>query len=626
MRGLPPDLKDLKKCSVRIAAKDPQYRANNQKNTGGDAIFLKGMLPSAKFEESVVAFNEIGIKSKETVAVGTSGKLCDAIKTQYAAGAGEALFTLTLYTSSDKAGALFYSSKNFGDNPSNIPRLVVEYTLGTPTLLETLSWSQHQQNPEHTGRTPWIPFKNPSGFTLMPINMQKGSIADYPLIHQGNLYLVNKVEATNYLVAIDFKGKELWRKDIGKGVVQRSPVISRNGILYVVTENNIAGYDLKPPDPSTNSEPVKPFAVYTLQGGGKLSAYTDLTMGNDGSLFLALKEGDANYVYGFTPELKPFLKFGPYGAGQDKISTITVSPGGGIISFQTPTGAVIIDISDISAPAKEKTVTLKQDKEHPWEDYHTPVAGPEKGIMIFSDFTSKANNGNVWAYHYRHNDAKQRWEWKEKLWSAHGTLIPQPVLGSNGIVYYLQNGALQRHVYNQLGQGKTPVGSGLNTTSNMVLDGADNVYFWDNGYLYGYSSSGERLFKASFINGSVLEKKRTANPEEVSAGEKAERVDASMGPEQFIRLTAGPDGTLWANNENGNALFAFTPSFAEQGLELTQQDMKTRTVYRTSGTLTVGPVTLETGTQVLFQARKGIAFTRGFRAQNGASLLCRTGF
>ena len=40
----------------------------------------------------------------------------------------------------------------------------------------------------------------------------------------------------NYLVALDGKGGLLWSSEIGGGVVQRAPVISPQGLLYLVTE------------------------------------------------------------------------------------------------------------------------------------------------------------------------------------------------------------------------------------------------------------------------------------------------------------------------------------------------------------------------------------------------------
>lgn len=97
-------------------------------------------------------------------------------------------------------------------------------------------------------------------------------------------------------------------------------------------------------------------------------------------------------------------------------------------------------------------------------------------------------------------------------------------------------------------------------------------------------------------------------------------------PEQFIRLMLGPDGTLWANNKLGSALYAFKPSFAEPNPTIKEKDISTNTVYRATGTLTVGSLKLETGTQILLQAQQSISFARGFTVQKGAELLCRTGF
>lgn len=613
LNGLPPDLKEFKACSLRIVASDTQYKPkDNMRNTGGGTVSLTGRLPAPENKNSIVDFNIIGSASDSTVAVGASPTLCKKIGDKFPARNGAKLFTLILESGSDRAGALFYSSLNFNKDPSHLPRLVIQYSLGPPPLLETASWSQHQQNPEHTGRSPWIPFKNPTGFSLEKIEMSKingraGSIADYPLIYQGDMYLVNKVEKNNYLVALDFKGKELWRKAIGEGIGQRSPVISRDGIVYVVTENKIAGYDL-----NRSGELV---ASYPESGNlpGKLSAYTDLTIGNDGSLFLALQENYVNYIYGFTADLKPFLKSGSFGKGQDKISTVTVSPDGRKIFAQIPSGAVAIDVTNPS-PSEQRTITLANNKDEPWEYYQVPVAGPTGDIMIFSDFTSKANKGNVWGYKIT-----------ERLWSTHDTLIPQPVLGSNGFVYFIQDSALQQHEYNKIGSGKSS-GSGLKTTSNLVMDGAGNIYFWDNGYLHGYSAKAERLFKKLDLTKEGLEEQRPADPEAVSAEKKAERDKESSGPEQFIRLMLGPDGTLWANNKNGNALYAFKPRYASADLTLKQEDIKNQTFYRAKGKLSVGSVTINESTQVLFQAQNGISFSTGFKVQKGASIVARTGF
>jgi hypothetical protein len=615
LNGLPRDLNAFTRCSLRIVASNPQYvPADNTQNTGGDRINLLGKLSPST--ESIVSFNTIGTRMPVAIGndPGPSGEplgLCSSIKDRFTNN-GDRRFTIILETNDDKAGALFYSRANAGTPPSDLPRLVIEYTLPPPGLLESASWPQHQQNPEHTGRGPWIPFRAPNGFSLIRVPLPKidgneGTVVDYPLIWEGNMYLIAKVLRQNYLLSLDFRGTERWRQNIGAGPVQRSPVISRDGILYAVTESQITGYDLKA------SGNVK--ASYTLPPGGQtLSAYTGLTQGNDGSLFLSLAENDSNYILGLTPSLEPFLKAGPFATGQDKISTVTVSPNGRKILAQTPKGAVVIDVAN---PSEQRTFRLENGKDQPWEYYYVPVAGAagDVGIMIFSDFTSKANKGNVWGYSE-----------EGIIWNASGTLPPQPVLGSNGRVYYIQGGELKGHACDQMGTAAITAGAGLNTTSNLVMDSANNIYFWDNGYLHGYGSEGVPLFTGVDLTKEGLEKQRTADPEAVSGTEKAVRNDTSSGPEQFIRLTMGPDGTLWVNNRNGNALYAFKPTYASADLTVERGDITSQTVYRATGTLTVGDVSIDEGAQVLFQAQNGVGFTRGFKVQKGASILARTGF
>ena len=581
---------DFKECTLRLVAQNVIFQPdNNRENTGGTRIRIKGRL-AEKEAPFIIALSVLSEENQPiTLNQKTSPEFRNAVYTAYSSDEKkEKKISLSLITDSPRASGLFYSSKRFGDSPSNIPRLVIEYTQKPSDLLETMNWSQHQQNPEHTGRNPWIPFNNPTGFSLETIPISEGTVADYPLIYQGNLYLVNKINGLNYLVALDFTGREFWRQKIGKGVVQRSPVISRNGIFYTVTEERIAGYDLNNSGYEYASYPKN------KELPGKLSDYTDLTIGNDGSLFLALKEYDLNYIYGFTHDLKPFLKTGPF---EQRVSTITISPDGRKIFAQTTKGGINIDITN---PSEEQVFSLEYKNETSKEYYHIPVAGLSDEIMVFSDFSGNATKGNVWGYQYRE---------KKRIWNSSGTLIPQPVLGSNDLIYYIQGGALQGHNFNKRGPSKINAGDTLNTTSNLVMDGANNIFFWDNGYLYGFNSEANPLFdKKDFTKHELDEKQK------------------GKGPEQFIRLMLGPDGTLWANNKNGKAIYAFKPQYAESDLTLKQEDIKNQTVYRATGRLKVSGVTLEQGDNILLQGQKGISFSAGFTVKNGASLLCRTGF
>ena len=606
LSGLPPGLTDaaIKTATLRLVAQNVVYQPANDNDTGGTLVSVKGQvakpdLSSFEGTASVVALSSL--TTNNAIARQTPEELRKAVAGKYAA---DKRLALRLFSESHKASTLLYSTagpRGFGDSQSNMPRLVIQYTLGSPPLLESAGWSQLQRGPEHTGRSAWTPSEPPTGYTLSRIEIPKllgqaGSVADYPLIYRGNVYVVYKVLEVNRLLALDFKGNEiLWQGEIKKGTVQRSPVISRDGRFYVVTEASIDSYDLNASGKLLHSYPLT----------GKVSDYTDLTMGNDGSLFVAVKENDTNAIYGFTPDLKPFLKSEPFAKGRDKVSTPTVSADGQRVFTQFPGGAAIIDVTN---PTRAQVVKLVSGSDVPWEYYHAPVAGPAGNIMVYTDFTSTAKKGNVWGISP-----------DQGVWSSAGTVPPQPVLGSNGIVYFVDGGAFRGHPYDQVGSTTVDTKDGLGATSNMVIDGANNSYFWDNGTLRGYNAKGEKLFASDFTG---LDKARTADPEDVS-GTKATRV--SSGPEQFIRLMLGPDGTLWANNRSGDSLYAFRPSFANANASLTQK-LQDQTIYRATGTLTVGTPPVTAGTRVLLQGGSGIVLPRGFAVDKGATLLLRTGF
>jgi hypothetical protein len=603
LSGLAPGLNenDFRKCTLRLVAQNVVYEAPNNPNTGGQPVIVKGQLAKDNFsgiENDNLVISLATLSHNNTIAIKATEAFRRAVYKEYT---GDKTISLRLFSDSHKASTLLYSSTNSGApaNPSNLPRLVVEYTPPPPALLDVLNWPQLQHNPEHTGQNSWIPFQNPTGFSLAKIDMPKfnggaGTIADYPLIYRGRMYLVYKVLDRSFLLALDFQGHELCRKDIGTGTVQRSPVISPSGVFYAVTEKKISGYDL--------NAAGMPVAAYPAAGdlSGKLAAYTDLTAGNDGSLFLALQQDAVNYIYGFTPHLKPFARSDPLGTSQEKISTVSVSPDGAAVFAQTPAGAVVIDMID---PSLQQTIPLQHDAAKAWDYYQVPVAGPAGGVMIFADFTGSANSGNVWGY-----------TTAQRIWNSAGTLVPQPVLGSNDLVYFIQGGGLQAHKYDQIGSVRAAPDAGLKTTSNLVMDGANNLYFWDNGYLHGYSADRKALFAKIPFTAAVQDRNLDAQGQPI------------QGPEQFLRLMLGPDGTLWANNKLGNALFAFKPQFAAADITLKQEDIKPQTVYRATGMLTVGGVTVGGGTQILFQAQNGIGFAKGFKVQKGASILARTGF
>ena len=331
---------------------------------------------------------------------------------------------------------------------------------------------------------------------------------------------------------------------------------------------------------------------------GKAAAYTDLTVGNDGSLFLAVKQTkdktESYHIHGLTPDLQPFLNAGPLGVGAERISTVSVSADGRNIFAQNPEGALVVNIPDPSITQKVNLPTALSASE---AYYHTPVAGRDKGIMVFANFSGNAGKGTVWGVSAA---LKSIWDSDSSM-----SLPTQPVLSTDDKVYFIQDGVLKGHTYDLIGNPEAiTLNNGkdnLNSTSNLVVDGADNIYFWDNGTIWGIDTHAGNVFSTQ-INTK----------------------DSTTGPEKVQRLMLSPDGTLWANNNNGNELFALKPSYASDDLTLEQKDIKTQTVYRTENDLRAGSLVVDAGTQFLFQAGHSIRLDKGFTVQKGASLLIRT--
>ncbi|NTW06427.1 MAG: hypothetical protein HGA29_01140 [Syntrophaceae bacterium] len=640
LKSLPEGLErtDFSGCTLSMAAKD---------GTGQTCIIKLEIAGNnlAKPENKTPEFiSDFELSANKNLVFFNDDQLANAVFSKYST---EKIITFRLYTNSGNVNRKFhYFNKDTGAsvNPSYNPRLIIEFKPKPQGFYESMGWLQHQHNPEHTGRQPWVPFRNPANFCLNTISLPQidginGGIADYPLIYRGNLYLVGKFNNENYLFSLDFKGNILWPPcAVGAGKIQRSPAISSDGIIYIVTENqtanHIAAYDLKQSEKSCQPQ-TEHLSTYPLKHklDGKLSAYTDLTIGNDGSIFLALDESDDNYIYGFTPNLQPFLKAGPFGKGEDKISTITVSRDGRKIFAQVPTGAVVIDITNPLEQQKidiNKKLVNSPEALRSFEYYHVPVAGPGGNVMIFSDFPPNEHKSNVWGY-----TAPGDYIWNS---ASDKTLVSQPVCGFNEYIYYIQEGQLQQHKYKNIGQGKILTkGKVLNFTSNLVMDGADNIYFWDNGLLHGYKPDGTSMFKskddsetAVIVNKCDNSKKDDENQGRILERNKNDKGEEIHGPERFIRLMMGPDGTLWTNNKNGGEIFVLQPLYDAVNLTLRQEDIKSRTAYRVSGILSVGDgndkLTVQKDMQLLFQAQEGVGFAKGFRVEKGASINVRTGF
>lgn len=534
-------------------------------------------------------------------------------------------------------------------DPTNAPRLVVEYCLGRPTPPETMSWAQSQHDPEHSGRSAWAGSGDwpPRGYDLVRIEPARlahgGSIEDRPLLHRGNLHVIYSHQSVLHLLALDPNGTERWHANLGVGTVQSPPAIGRNGALYLATEERIAVFDLNalaiprhvPPGDDPAPEPTHVLEL----AGQAVVAGTDLTVGDDGSLFVALKSGDQVYLHGLQRgpqgKLRPFLKLGPLATGGARVSTSTLTADGRWLAIDTPAGARFVDLR---LPARRRSVCEDDTGVAPSSiEFRVPVAGPaapdgaaEGPPIVFADLTRGVRATSCTG---------------EEWWKASGTPA-QPALGQGGVVYVLQGRALwRRGCDGRLRRVEvatiTPpsasvasswtAGERTAATSNLVLDGADRVYFWDRGTLRGYAMGADprsvRPLAVRFQRDpdSPSAGKDLPAPAGVPARLVARRTTVDAGPEKNLQLMIGPDGTIWANNQGEPRLYAFIPRL--DGVVKTPRFLASGTCYRAAAKLEVpADALVPKGARVLLQAGASVSLSKKFTVAKGGSVLVRTGF
>lgn len=452
-----------------------------------------------------------------------NGRLCEAVAEAAAAPARR--LELELYTATSRASSLLHGRASAEDGvrqASHAPRLVIQYA---PDAAAAASgWRQPQHDAGHSGRGDFKPARSPGGFELQALPLpavgedaSPGLLAERPLLWRDQVIAVQKRGRLNYLVALDGKGGLLWSSEIGGGVVQRAPVISPQGLLYLVTEDAVRAWDLEAGGALRHTFRLPEVAA---QMPVRLSPFTKPTVGEDGSLYLVLGDG-FDGVLGLDARLRPFLFFALNEAvGSRMPGSAALSIDGRRLAVPTGEGAVVLDLHE---PAEVERLAFGDAAAAAGWRHHLPVAGGRIGEWIFSGYDEEDGTGGVWAFAGR-----------APRWQASGGTSTQPVLAPDGRVWFVQDGALNVRGFGPGDAGRR-FGAGLCASSNPVMDGAGNLFFWCSGTLYGFASDGRALFAGQgFAN----------------------------APEENLALALGTDGSLWTANANGGELFVFRPHFA----------------------------------------------------------------
>jgi hypothetical protein len=442
------------------------------------------------------------------------------------------------------------------------PRLIIEYERPA-ALQDPLEFSTPM-------RTSWKFFPAPEQVKVKPF-FDKVSIMSNPAFYKGGMYLFGQpLSQKTSLYALSASGAEQWHKEM-QDTPGSHALVTDTGRFYSVGENRIVRYDLE-----NKGAIIKPEVSMA-----DLKIAVPPTLGADGSLYFV--PSGYGYVYGINPDQHEIWRYpAAEGTGSANVSRITLSPEAQQYAYlltrrNNENTLVRINTTDGSAT----TVAISDT----FTDFHRPVVvkGPEQDYIVVSAYSQ--SNGTLSVYSGGAVLAV--------LWENQGPLS-QPIVDRAGKqVFVIQKGQLKAY---DILNGKavcTSEKTNLAATSNLVLDGEENLYFWNNGTLFGYRNNCQPLFQQALV-----------------------------GLSKDLELLFGPDGMLYAKTAE-QKLFSLTP--IQPALTLKPGQVQTDTVYSAETIQVATNLQVSKETHLILKAEKTIAFGPDFSVQKGARMRCQIG-
>ena len=483
--------------------------------------------------------------------------------------------SFTLSSRSRLSDWQYYSMTDYNKTSSNKPRLIIEYTLSQAL--------PDREQVRDTTKTRWKYFPQPVNVTVKPFLTGVGKIISNPVFYDGGIYLFAQPSSQEtMLYALYPGGGNRWGPKEIKIRPGSHALVTSAGRLYSVGEDRIVMYDLE-----------KEGAEIKSANLGDFKPALRPTLGADGSLY-AMPSG-SGYIYGFNPDPQELWGYRSDDTKLADASRITLSPDAGRYAYVLTkvgkeTHPVRIDTATGDAKSYSLKVTTKSNGEQTDENldlgfkgFHRPVAiqGPQQDYIFLSAYTEQ--NGMLLA----HSGGYVVW-WQEGP-------VSQPIVDwEEERVVAVQGGKFCGY---KKFNGKQICASSKTTdiaaTSNLVKDGEDNVYFWNNGTLLGYTKDCKNF----------LTQKLAKLPKD-------------------LELMFAPDGTLYARTET-NALYSITPS--QKQLNVAQEQLKTDTIYGAETIQVAANLQVTSEKNIILKAKKRISFGKGLSVKKGASVRCRIG-
>ena len=520
---------------------------------------------------------------------------------------------LDLYLRTDSAGPVLQFYSDQASKSINRPRLVVSWTDDTPLIAGTGLPLKYRGDPADA--TPWK-YAAPNGATLStPLSALGFSlILAGPAFRGDEILLIAKQTSTAdpRLYGIAWDGAKRWDYAIDKLTDTTAAwkyliVDSANNLLAFANDGKVRVY--------SGFGATGPTAAASIAVPGMLLSSRPAV--SAGGLITFLNNTGYVYTLSAVPGLRELWRspvnmgkapppvFSPWG-GDGLVYSLAIDPaaGVGLYVFDAARGSVVF------APPPPKSSTLRN-----FQDFHPPltVKGAPNDWLFLTGYNNA--DGVLEAYNNFTGGSPGGWKPDRFLKGSISRCIAPPAANPPGSIYCVVSGQLRG--FNLEGDSLcTSDTKGFGATSNLVTDGASNIYFWNgqqggSGVFYGFDSGCKQIV-AKGLNGIPT------------------KTDGS----EVLDLRAGPNGLFYVTSDQ--QLFAIQPAGASPAT------LSSYTRYATAGDMTVpasapsdGPVILASGgklsmgglqvpagANVMCRGVTGVSFGAGFNLKQGATLRC----
>lgn len=545
-------------------------------------------------------------KNSPSAAESTGDDLSAAVQT--AADAGAPL-VLSLRTSSVRSSQPYFANDA---DPENRPRLIVSWPDSSPA--ETRNGPELRYRGSPTDATPWRYSQPTSVVVSMLLGGQNFDfISAGPAFHGDDILLIaNTQGADSMLYGIGWDGSKRWSyaypqlADKTAGWKYLIGDTDRNRLLAFASKRVLRQFDWNSANGAPASTDAKQIDDMALSKRPAVSA---------GGVIAYLN--DNGYVYSFSP--LPSLDGLWRSTSVGKVPPVVLSPRGAeslLYFFANENGAKGFYAADpvrgvLRFPPGGSPKFPNGSALGKFPVLNTPLAAPVNNRDWVFLSSSENSNGVLEGYASFASGSPSGWK-TPKTGPILRCIAPPPADNAPQAIYCVQNDELRGFALDgtSICTGAAPRGL---DASNMIADGAGNLYYFAGGIFYGFDKQCKSLFAAQ-VNLPI----------------------STDGGGDFT-LSVGPNGVMYARSVKN--LFAIQPvqpswpatpeaktRYAAQGdMQVPAGAMPTTgpvAFAAVGGQLTFGAITIPSGADVSCRASKGITFNPGFTVAQGAILRC----